>query len=287
MGIIVIWSQTEIKTQTLHDLTCIQVKKKGTFQLDSKNISLDAARYFHSKRTAECFSAVTVGSEFRWTLWCSAAASDVWLMSLLASIKGLELRWLASTSGNKSERFARTDRRINHRVTSPLSLSLSTCFLCDLSHMNTAKNVWNVGVPTVLCALAGAMGRQQVHLQQTVSLLMVKGKRWFTPAKQSIGPQRSLASSSCTTVYLMHLALKPMRCLNRYLLLWWNGPEILGRWTAEALASESPDQLASCSGCILDVYMDEGDTGNFFFFFLHSRSSENEVLTAAPIDQRG
>lgn len=53
------------------------------------------------------------------------------------------------------------------------------------------------------------------------------------------------------------------------------------------LATESLDQLASCSECVLNVYMEDGDTGKSLFFLLHSHSPEDEVLTTAPIDQRG
>lgn len=130
------------------------------------------------------------------------------------------------------------------------------------------------------------MDRQQVHLQQTVPLRMEIWRTWFTPAKESIGPQRSLASSSCTTVCLMHSTLKPMRCLNHYLLLWWNGPEILRRWTGEALVSGSCDQLDTSH--VANTYLVSTwkmATMAILGFSLHTFSSEDQDLTAPPHPQ--
>lgn len=212
-------------------MTCVQGRKKAL-----------------KKRLNAFQLSPWVWRDFGWTLDCAAETNDVWLMSFLASIKSLELRWPASTSCNKSGGFAWTwwaDQSPGHlpAITFPFQVfSVGFFFLMDTKMFETLVHHL---YPVLVCCWP-LTGRQQVHLQQTAVQLIVKGKRWFTPAKESIGPQRSLASSSCTTVYLMHLALKPMRCLNHYLLLWWNGPEILGRWTVEAVASELLDQLGRC-----------------------------------------
>lgn len=127
------------------------------------------------------------------------------------------------------------DRLINQQLT------YFCCWLLDLPWVDTVINVEKHATCTVFLW----------HYAETTSLFTadsrvrtVNGKRWFTLAKESIGPQRSLASSSCTTVCLMHSTLKPMRCLNHYLLLWWNGLEILGGWPTDALVSLSHEQPA-------------------------------------------
>lgn len=83
-------------------MTCTQVKKKkGTFECESKNIRLDAAIFFLpelddiftvNEQLNAFLLSPWVRKEFRRKLRCAAVASDVWLMSLLASIAGLELR---------------------------------------------------------------------------------------------------------------------------------------------------------------------------------------------------